>query len=280
MFILRETVSGHTENDIKEERARNRETETQSTTYHARQLFQQLGERPAIHRNHHREDIILDALVVSHIAENAYTQIDVAGHLVDATVGPTPSATPSTPVPAPPPRDGHILATTATLAHPIPRMERRLIRREHLSTPASRNLRLATCVTHVDLAILMTLVALMTGTPKTLMATLLHGVHPKKITMDEARMLRTVAVMMAVDTPPVRPRAIHAGRDRVGMRRQVRLRLHCQHGTVPKAPRSRIEHWLRDMRRMLVMKREIIAIQRHAREEAGKIARPLLILGV
>ena len=84
-----------------------------------------------------------------------------------------------------------------------------------------------TPVTLVDVVILMDVVDVVdvvTGTPKSLMATLLHGIHPKQTTVHEARVLRTMAVMMAGHAPPVRPRTIHTRRHRVRMPRQIRLR--------------------------------------------------------
>jgi len=69
-------------------------------------------------------------------------------------------------------------------------MERILIRSEHLSTPASRTLRLIgytlTLLAWVTLLTWVTLLAWVTGAPKAVMDTLLHGMHPKNITMHKA----------------------------------------------------------------------------------------------
>lgn len=162
-----------------------------------------------------------------------------------------------------------------TLAQPMLCMVRSLIRCEHLSTPASRNLCVHAWLTRMTLK---TLVGLVTCIPNAQIVALLHGVQAKKTTM-EAGVLHTMAVMMAVQAPPMRRRSIRAMRHRVSMGRQIRLRRHGKHGIAYQA-RGGIKHRLRVMRRMLVMKRKIIAIQSHAREETGEIARPLLITGV
>ena len=75
-------------------------------------------------------------------------------------------------------------------------MERILIRSEHLSTPASRTLRLigytltllawVTLLAWMTLLTWVTLLAWVTGAPKAVMDTLLHGMHPKNITMHKA----------------------------------------------------------------------------------------------
>ena len=76
-----------------------------------------------------------------------------------------------------------------TLAQPMLCMVRSLIRCEHLSTPASRNLCVHAWLTRMTLK---TLVGLVTCIPNAQIVALLHGVQAKKTTM-EAGVLHTMA---------------------------------------------------------------------------------------
>jgi len=92
--------------------------------------------------------------------------------------------------------------------------------------------------------------------------------------------LRIIDVTFARRTPHIRSHTMHTRSKPGRMRREIHLCRHGEHGTVPKAPGSSVKNRLRQMRCMLVMESEIVAIQGHPREKPGKIARHLLIPGI